>query len=454
MINLDKFFVPKSIAVIGVSRNPRKVGHVLYRNLLECGYTGKIFIVNKNANSILGKKCYKSVLNINEKIDLVIISLPAKYVLDVVKECNKKNVRDLIVISSGFGEVGDIGLENSLRDYLIENKMRMLGPNCLGLFDAYSKLDSIFLPRYRLQRPEPGGISFVTQSGAVGSAILDIATNKWHRFAKFISYGNGTVLDESDIVAYLGKDKHTKVICLYIEAVKDGNKFIKVMKEVSKKKPIIAIKGGITDVGSKATLSHTGSLAGNPDVYFGVFKQVGIIRAESLEEMLNFASIFERSIKPKGNGVQIITNGGGYGILSADAIGLSKNLVLAELDKETIKYLRLKFSDIVTVGNPMDLVGDATIRRYRISLDACMDDKNVDIILLIVLYQTPLLSTDIVDIIAEYNEYKKKPVVVVSTGGEFTEVLRLALAKNNVITFSFPEEAVKAIDALVDYYIK
>ncbi|MFH1592572.1 MAG: CoA-binding protein [Candidatus Woesearchaeota archaeon] len=454
MINLDKFFKPKSIAVVGVSRNPSKVGHVLYRNLIDGKFPGKIFIVNRKAEKILEKKSYKSVRRIKEKIDLAIIAVPAQYVPAIVKDCHKKDIRDLIIISSGFSEIGNTELEKGLKEYLTKNKIRMIGVNCLGILDTHSKLDSIFLPRYKLERPLPGGISFVTQSGAVGSTVLDLSAKRGYNFAKFVSYGNGTAIDESDIIEYLGKDKQTKVICLYLEAVKDGKKFIKVMREVSKKKPIIALKGGLTKEGNKATLSHTGSLAGDAEVYLGVFKQVGVINADTIEEMLNFASIFEKSIKPDSNRVQVITNGGGHGILCTDAISENSKLKLATLSKDTIRILRLKFPDIVTVGNPMDLVGDATTRRYKTAMEYCMRDKNIDILLVVALYQTPLLSADVVDVIAEYNDYKKKPIIVVSTGGEFTEVLREALNKNNVVTFTFPKEAVKAIGALVEYYIK
>ena len=454
MINLNNFFNPKSIAIIGVSRNPKKVGHVLYRNLLDGNFQGKIFIVNKNADTILNQKSYKSILKIKQKVDLTIISVPARFVMQTLKECNKKGVKDILIITSGFAEIGNTELENEMKEYLISNRMRMIGPNCLGVLNAKDKIDTLFLPRYRLSRPEPGGISFVCQSGAVGSTILDLAADKGHKFAKFVSYGNATTIDESDIIEYLGKDPDTKVICLYVEAVKDGRKFIRVMKAVSKKKPIIVIKGGLTEEGNQATLSHTGSLAGNVDVYFGVFKQTGLIRAESLGEMLNFASIFEKSTKPEGKKIQVITNGGGFGILSTDAIVKNPHLQMANLSKDTIKRLKYRFPETATVGNPMDLVGDATTKRYRTALDACLSEKKVNIILLIALYQTPLVTTDIVDVISEANALHKKPIVVVSAGGEFTEVLSKSLEKNNVVTFTFPEEAVKTIGELVKYYVK
>ena len=454
MISLENFFKPQSVVIIGVSRTPQKVGHVLFRNLLDGGYKGKVFLVNKNTQTILNYDCYPSVLAIPEQVDLAIIAVPAEFVLQTLKECNKKNIKDILIITSGFAEVGNEKLEKQLKEYIIKNKMRMVGPNCLGILDAYNRFDSLFLPRYRLKRPVAGGISFVCQSGAVGSTILDLASEQGHKFSKFISYGNATTLDESDFIQYLGEDPTTKVICLYVEGIRDGRKFMKVLQEVVKKKPVIAIKGGITEEGTKAALSHTGSLAGNADVYFGIFKQLGIIHAKSLQEMLHFATIFERGIIPHGNRVQIITNGGGYGILSTDALVAHPALSLAKLENKTIIRLKQHLSPLVNIRNPLDLVGSADTAAYQTALECCLQDKNVDIILLIVLYQTPLVTTDIVDVIIEFSKMKQKPIVVVSTGGEFTEVLRRSLDQNNLVTYTFPEDAVHSLSALVEYYLK
>ncbi len=454
MKNLNNFFIPKSIAVIGASRNPSKVGHVILKNILDAGFDGKVFPVNPNAEDILGLKSYSSVLKISEKVELGIIAVPAELVLQVVKECSRKGIKDVLIISSGFSEIGNRKLEDSLREFLDKNKMRGVGVNCLGIYDAYNKFDSLFLPRYRLRRPAPGGISFVCQSGAIGSAILDMATDRGHKFSKFISYGNATQVDESDLIEYLGDDKNTKVICLYLEGVKNGEKFYETAKRVSKKKPIIAIKGGLSDEGMKAALSHTGSLAGSKEVYFGIFKQTGVIKADSLEEMFNIAQLFERDVKIDGNRVQVITNGGGYGIISTDAVAFSENLEMAALSSGTITALKKAFPKTINVRNPLDLVGDATTERYKIALENCVADKNVDAILLIALYQTPLLTTDIVEIISEIKRETKKPIIVVSTGGEFTEILSKNLEERGLPVFGFPEDAVKAVDKVAGWWGK
>jgi acetyl coenzyme A synthetase (ADP forming)-like protein len=448
---LEGFFSPQGIAVIGVSRNPDKVGHVVFKNLIDSGFHGEVFPVNPKAEQILHYKTYKSVRDIKKKVDLGVIAVPAKVVLQVVRECNYAGIKNVLILSSGFSEIGNKRDELELKNLLQKEGMNCIGVNCLGIFDSATGLDALFIPRYRLKRPKEGGIGFVCQSGAIGAAILDIATEKGHKFSKFISYGNATDIDESDLLEYLGQDEKTKVICLYLEGIKDGEKFFRIAQEVSKKKPIVAIKGGLTKEGSEAALSHTGALAGTKEVYFGVFKQTGIIRADNLEEMFDIASLVEKGLFFSGNRVQIITNGGGYGIVSTDLIAESDNLHLAQLSDNTSGHLRKEFPKTINIHNPLDLVGDATTERYKVALENCIRDKNVDAILLIVLYQTPLITGDIVQVISSMHQETKKPIVVVSTGGEFTEALTYSLQEHGLCVFPFPKNAVSAMDKLVWY---
>ncbi|MBI2547326.1 MAG: CoA-binding protein [Candidatus Aenigmarchaeota archaeon] len=448
---LDKFFNAKSIAVIGVSRDPNKVGHVIFRNFVDGEYKGKIYVVNPNAESILNHKAYPSVLDIDDDIELAIVAVPAEIVPKVLEECGKKKIRHVIIDTAGFKEIGNYQLESKLENVIKKYKLKVIGPNALGVYDAYSKIDSLFLPRFRMSRPKEGVISFVCQSGAVGSSIVDLATAEGYGFAKFISYGNAVDVDESDLIEYLGDDEKTRVICVYIEGVRNGRKFLDVCRKVSKKKPIIAIKGGVTEAGAKATLSHTGSLAGSAEIYFGAFKQAGILRAENLEDLFNYAKILEKCIAPKGGKMQIITNGGGYGILATDATA-KNGIKLAEFSKEIKSELRKQLPQLINIVNPLDLVGDATSGRYRLSINACMRDKNIDILLVIVLVQTPLIATDIVDVITEANDLKKKPIIVVSAGGEFTEIMRRNLESNGIPTYTYPEDAVRAVQQLAKYY--
>ncbi len=446
-MDLGNFFKAKTIAIVGVSRDPNKVGHVILRNFVDGGYQGRIFAVNPNADTIINYKAYKSLLDIGEKIDLAIIAVPAPAVPAVIVECGKKKIKDVIIVTSGFKEVGNVALDKKLEALLKKYKIRCVGPNCLGCFDARTKLDSLFLPRYRLSRPKEGGISFVCQSGAVGSAILDLATEQGYGFSKFISYGNAMNVDESDLIEYLGNDEKTKVICLYVEGIKDGKKFMKIAKSVSKKKPIIVIKGGTTEHGAKAIASHTGAIAGSAEIYSGAFRQCNVVTANTLGEMFRFAKILEKSVKPRGKRIHVVTNGGGYGILSSDA-AIKSGLEMAKLSKQSLKAVKAMN---LTTENPLDLLGDANTEKYRQAINLALSDPNVDVLLLIVLYQTPLVTTDIVDVIIEANDLHKKPIVVVSTGGEFTEVLKKNVEANGVPCYTFPEEAVEAIKKLVEY---
>lgn len=449
-MNLDKFFNANSVAIIGASKDPKKVGHVIFRNLADGGYEGKIFLVNPNAKEILGTRCYDSVKKIKGEVGLAVIAVPAKIVPKVLDDCAKKGIKDVLVISAGFKEIGNKELEKKIKEKIQKNRMRMVGPNCLGVFDSRTKLDTLFLPRHRLSRPKPGGISFVSQSGAVGSAILDYAAKQGQRFAKFISYGNATTTDESDILEYLGKDKDTNVICMYLEGVQDGRKFLDIAKKVAKKKPVIAIKGGVTEAGAEAALSHTGSLAGKAEIYYGAFRQANLIIAHSLEDMFNYARIFENCFAPKGDRVQIITDGGGYGILTADSVYKHK-LKMAKMSKKTERALKKHLPEHAIVGNPVDVIGDTTTERYSFVLERCLDDPNMDILVVILLSQVPRLTPDIVDVISELNNQKKKPIAVVMTGGDFSDLIQRSLEENGVPCFTFPENAISSIAELVRY---
>ncbi|MFH1972322.1 MAG: CoA-binding protein [archaeon] len=434
---MQNFFTPKSVAVIGVSKSKNKVGSVIFNNLKK--YKGNLYAINSNEKNVQGVKAYPSILNIKEKIDLAILAIPARFVIQTVNDCGKKGIKHLIIVTSGFAEIGNTKLEYELYKALEKNNIKCIGPNCLGVYDAHSKLDSLFLPTKQMTRPKAGGISFISQSGALGSALVDIAAYENYGFAKFISYGNATNLSETDLLSYLGKDKQTKIICMYIEGIKDGKKFMDVAKKIDK--PIIVIKGGRTEKGSKAAMSHTGSLAGSFQIYRGAFKQSNIILADSLQEMFHIAKLFNTIKMPKGRKVQVITNGGGYGIVTTDLLE-ENNIQLSELSKRTTKRLTVLFPKICTIKNPMDLVGDATDERYGIAIDACMRDDNVDLLLIILLPQTPLITKNI---IKELKKNTKKPMVFIVTGGKKTQPFIKSLENNNFPVFQYPSEAVKAI---------
>ncbi|MEK6903212.1 MAG: CoA-binding protein [Nanoarchaeota archaeon] len=450
---MEKFFRPKSIAVIGASRDVHKVGFITLKNLVLAGYTGKIYPINPHASSILKRACYSSVLSVPASIDMAVITVPAEQALRVLKECGKKGIKHIVMITAGFSEIGDMKREQELRKIIKQYGLKVIGPNCLGVLDMNNQLDTLFLPADRLVRPKKGSISFMTQSGATGSTVLDLMAKEKYGFAKFVSYGNAADVTETDLLEYLGNDKETKVICMYVESIRDGKRFLEIARNVTKKKPVIILKGGMTKEGAKATMSHTASLAGSFEIYSGAFKQAGIIQAHNLEDLFNYAKIIEKSIKPKGRRVQVITNGGGFGILATDYLSMS-GLQINEPSKKTLTMLKKSFPATYTVKNPIDLTGSATSDNYRKAITVCLQDKTIDVLLVILLYQTPQIDTSIVDDLIRYNNLKKKPLVVISMGGDFTIRHMQTLEEAGVPCFMYPHSAATAIKILCEYYIK
>lgn len=448
-MDIKTFFEPRSIAVLGVSKASDKVGSVIFKNLIDSGYKGKVFPVNPNEDFVLGYKSYHSVKDIKDGIDLAIIAVPSNVVIKTVKECAHKGIKNILMVTAGFSETGNLKLEKELLEVLNRNKIRLIGPNVLGLINNYNNLDTLFIPLYRLKRPRKGNISFVTQSGAFGSSVLDLISAEGYGLSKFVSYGNSLDVDESDFLDYLNKDKTTDVIVLYIEGIKNGKKFFQTLKKI--RKPVIVLKGGKFSESSKSTLSHTGSLAGAYEVYKGVFLQTGVVFADSIQDVFDFLRLFEKNIKIKGNRIQIITNGGGHGVISADAV-IDNGMKLAELSEQSKKFFKKSLPPIATISNPLDLVGDADDLRYKLAIETCLNDKNNDVILVNLLYQTPRLTKNIVKILSDLNSKSIKPIVVVSTGSYLTKELEREIENKCIPCFQFPENAVKSIKAVYDYY--
>ncbi|MEM3154557.1 MAG: CoA-binding protein [Candidatus Woesearchaeota archaeon] len=445
-MNLDPFFHAKSIAIIGASREPGKVGNTILKQLM--GRDFRLYPVNPNADEILGLKCYANVIQIPSKVELAVIATPAATVPAILDQCGKKEIKHVVIISAGFKEIGNMKLEKELQDKLKGNNITCIGPNCLGIFDAHTHMDMLFLPKERLQRPKPGVISFISQSGATGSAVLDLAAYENYGFAKFISYGNAANVDESDLLEYLSKDPDTKVICMYIEGAHNGRKFLETAKKC--KKPIIIVKGGVTEAGSKAAKSHTGALAGSAEIYYGAFKQANIVIAHKLEELFEFAKLFEKvKVRAAGERVHVITNGGGYGILTADAITYY-GLKLAQAGKK-IKDLQKVFPPTVIVDNPTDVLGDATVERYKLVLEAALKDITNDSIVMTVLTQTPLLDESLVRVIRDINAKAHKPIILVITGSEYSQKMKKQFEAAGLACFTFPENAVRALAAYTHY---
>ncbi len=447
-MSLDNFFNPKSVAIIGASHTPGKVGYEILKNFVKGGYSGKVFAINPDTTPILGQKVYPSIKDVPEKIDLAVIAVPAKTVPQILKECVEKKVKNLVIISSGFSEIGSKGkkLEEKCKK-IVAGKARVIGPNVIGIYDSTTKVDTIFLPLERMARPKEGQIAFISQSGAVGSTILDWLAEAQIGISKFISYGNAMDVNECDLIEYLANDPKTKVITIFLEGTRDGKRFMKIVKKVSRRKPIIVLKGGKTDIGARAVLTHTSSMAGSSKIYSSVFKQTGAIEAANWEELFDFAKAFTQPL-PKGRKVVIITNGGGFGVLAADEVA-REGLQLPEPPHNLKIFLKKFLPEYVSLNNPIDLMGDATKERYQIALQACLKSK-YHAAIVIVLFQVPTLDPKVVDVIIEMKKYGK-PILCCASGGKFTSKYTKILESNGIPVYPTPERAVRALGALVRY---
>ena len=444
------FFCPKSVAVVGASREENKVGHTIVDNILNSEYRGKIYLINPKAEVIHGIKCYKSILEINDNIDLAIIVIPSKYILQVLDECSKKRTKFAIIISAGFKETGIEGaaLEKQLIEKSKKYGIRILGPNCLGMIDFNCPLNASFSP----SMPEKGTISFVTQSGALGTAILDWARTNDIGLSKFVSMGNKADINEIDIFEDWLEDDKTKVITAYLEGVTDGTQFIKVCSKVTKKKPVIIVKAGNTDAGAKAVSSHTGTLAGSSKAYSSAFKQTGIIRAKTIKDLFNIATAFAKQPIPEGNNVVIITNAGGPGIMASDACEENK-IHLASIKQNTYEKLKEFLPPAANFYNPVDILGDALSDRYRKTFEVLMQDSDIHAIIVILTPQAMTQELDTARALVEAVKESKRKITVIAAfmgGFEIKEAVNY-LNKNGIPNFEIPEEAVQTLRAMLDY---
>ncbi len=445
MPDLELFFNPTSIAVIGASRTPGKIGYAIFENL-KLTFQGKLYPINPQATEILGLNAFPSVTDVPEPIDLAIIVTPAETVKNVLSDCIKKKIKHGVIISSGFSEIGKKELELELKN-MCKGKIRIIGPNCVGIYQK--GMDMLFFPRERLKRPPEGYISHITQSGAVGSTLLDVIASENVGVARFISIGNKIDVDEVELLAYLEKDIATRAISLYIESIGRGKEFVEVAKRIAKKKPIVALKAGKTSKGQEAVMSHTGALAGPMEIYSAAFRQAGIIEAKDTEQLFDFSKALANQPPMNDNRLAIVTDGGGFGVIATDA-AVAAGFELTQFSENTIKVLKNKMPAYATTKNPIDLTGDATTERYQAALEAVFKDKNVSGVVIIALLQVPTLNDGLLDIIRDCKMYGK-PFVVCITGGTWVAERARKLEGWGIPVYTMPERAVKALAALRDY---
>jgi len=442
---MKKIFNPKSIALIGASKEEKSVGWGLAKNLLEGEDLRKVFFVNPFQKEILGKECYTKIGEIKEKIDLAIVAVPTKIIKEIIKECCDKKVGAIIVVSSGFGELGSEGkkLEEEMVAMVREAKIPLIGPNCLGIINPKISLNASFAPI----TPKAGGIAFLSQSGSLLDSIVD---KNEIGFSKVVSYGNEADLGLCDFVEYLKDDPETNVIAIYLEGMKQGRRFMELAKEVVKVKPIVAIKSGRSEKGKEAAGTHTGSLAGDYKVFETAMKQSGVIVADSLEELLDISKAL--SFLPRcADGVGIVTNGGGIGVLAVDYC-FDNGITVAELGKETLASLEKSkaLSKVISKANPLDVIGDALSDRFEAGIGAMLKQKDINALIVI---STPQIMTEHdnnAKIIVEMRDkYPLKPIVACFIGGSQVSSAIQYLEENGVPNYPDPKRAVKSIKGLI-----
>ncbi len=447
---LEFFFNPESVAVIGASQEEGKLGYVILKNVISAGYKGKVYAVNPKADEILGIKSYPSVLDIPGPVDQAVFVVPAKAVNKAMEECGKKGVKGAVVITAGFKEVGGEGVarEEELKRIAKEYGIRVIGPNCLGVMDTISSLYASFAPFM----PEKGRVAFTSQSGALCSAILDWARAEGIGFSHFISIGNKADVDEVALIEAWRDDDDTAVIMAYIEGLGDGQEFMRIARDVTSHKPIIALKSGRTSAGSKAASSHTGSLAGADAAYDAAFKQSGVIRADTIQQLFDYSNVFAFSPVLRGNRVAIITNAGGPGILTTDNASKA-GFVLPDLSEKSIEYLRENLPPVASLHNPIDVVGDARTDRYYHALKAALEDENIDgaIVLLTPQVQAVEEIKPIAQAIVDLAKAHDKPVLTSFMGSDSVAPGVKILNENHIPNFMYPERAVEAMQAMLKY---
>lgn len=449
--DLNAFFNPKSIAIVGASGDERKPSGVILKNLPAFGYKGKLYPVNPKYETLSGYKCYPSVLNIPDKIDLSIIIIPAPYVPKVLSEHAEKGIKSVVISSSGFGETGEEGkrLEEEIKDIAKKSNIRILGPNCLGVIDNHTRFNTFFLPLEKVAKTRQGGLSLLSQSGSFVGFFWDIAPIEDVGVAKIVNYGNRVDVGEIELLRYLAEDERTKVVAMYIESVPEGREFIESAQFCSIKKPVVAIKAGKFDKGIAAVKSHTGALAGRYEVYNAAFKKAGIIEAFNFLEIYDYSKGLAMQPFAKGNKLLIVTCAGGIAVVMAD-LTPSEGIELPAFPEDLKNRLKKRLPSYYSINNPLDLTGSTTDKEYEMVLEECLvNDPFFDAVVVVAHLAVPGLTKGVFDIISEKAKKSGRPVVVCTTAGEETIAVKREVEEKGIPVYFTPERAIRVISALI-----
>jgi acetyltransferase len=449
--NLDKIFNPHTVAIIGASDVEGSVGYAIVKNFTQSGFAGKVYYVNIKKTELLGVKTYQTVDQIPDQIDLAMIATPAKTVPQVMEECGKANIKGVIIVSAGFKETGPAGkaLEDQVGAVAKKYGIRVIGPNCIGVLRPRINLNATFLDKM----PKAGNVAFLSQSGALGSAILDWAIHENIGFSNFVSVGSMIDVDFGDLIDYFGSDPKTKSILMYVEGITKARKFMSAARHFARTKPIIVVKSGKFSESAQAAASHTGSLSGEDGVYDAAFKRAGVVRVNEIADLFNAAEVLGTQPLPKGNRLAIITNAGGPGVMATDSlIGFGGKI--AKISQKTIDSLNAVLPPFWSHGNPIDVLGDAKADRYKAALDAALNDENVDGILIIFTQQAVSESVEIAKAIVELvrnKPYQNKTILTSFMGFGAVQEANHLLNANNIPTYSTPEQALKTYMYMYNY---
>jgi len=432
---MEKFFTPESVALVGASATPGKIGNSVLDSMAKHDYKGKVYPINPKADEILGIKCYPSLEAIQDPIDLVVVCVDLSVTPPVLEACAKKDIHSVVIVSGGGKELGGerAVMEAEIKRLSEQHKIRIIGPNCIGMFNAANRLDCAFQGQARMVRARLGDVAFLSQSGTMGISFLETADS--FGLSKMVSYGNRSDVDEADMIWYLASDPQTKVITLYVEGFGDGRKFIETAKRVmvEKHKPVVMWKSGRTALGAKQAASHTGSLGGSNAIIMGAFKQAGIISVDSYQELAGVVKALSWQPAAKGNRAGLVSNGAGPMIGAIDHFERF-GLEVAKVTEATLGEMKAHYPPtyVLGSGNPVDVTGGANADDYRYAIQKFMDDPNVDIIMPWFVFQDDPLEETIIDYLGEFSRQGKKPILVGGNGGPYTQRVSALIEKHKV----------------------
>lgn len=431
---LERFFDPSSVAVVGASSTEGKIGNAVMDSLANYEYEGEVFPVNPNRTEVMGRDCYDSLSELPTSVDLVVVTIGLQLVPDLIEECADLGIHNMVIVSGGGKELGgeSAQIEARIAELSDCHDVRVIGPNCIGVFDGQTRLDTLFQVRERMQRPTEGHVGLLVQSGTVGVGFLE----KAHELgvSKFVSYGNRADVDEADLIAHFAEDPNTSVIACYVEGLNAGRRFLQTAEKVAQETPVVVFKAGRTDQAAEAAVSHTGFFGGTYAVYKGAFTQAGLIDVDSIGEMYAACKAIVKQPAANGNNVAILSNGAGTMVQAIDLLD-EYELKLPNLDPSTISHLREDFPYYFVVKNPLDLTGSASSGHYQTGISALVDDPNIDIILPWLVFQDTPLDEGIIEVLRHLTTQSDKPILCGSMGGPYSERMSETIEEMGVPVF-------------------